>query len=196
MSDAQKTTRSRLKPKLKLLRWFYGGCLHSCSEILQCQDCCMRSALLDRWSRDLGIIFIIIYIFVLLMPGSILALGWYYLERFVAILCFYQTTIGAASAFWLDVIWLEDGLQSRSRTTYSRQLTRPLPEGWKIVGLMQLSPFHFIWIMPLESRKVSSKIISRPGLGSYQELFLYVYIGSLTGDRHVFNGNERALTHL
>jgi len=98
---------------------------------------------------------------------------------------------------WLDVIWLEMGYKADrgQRHVQGRAVAR---EGWKIVGLMRFLPCSLLtyWIMPLESRKYLSKIISfRPGLGSCQELFCTFTSVHWLVISPCLQWNERALTH-
>jgi len=75
------------------------------------------------------------------MPGSILALGAGVLFGAVGLQSmFLGATIGAASAFpdWTLFArgWVTKQIEG---SDMFKAMTRPLPEGWKIVGLM-LSP--------------------------------------------------------
>jgi uncharacterized membrane protein YdjX (TVP38/TMEM64 family) len=183
----------RLKPKLKLLRWFFLGAAFIVAVKYFNVQGLLRSAL--SWIAGLGpwgpIIFIIIYIFatVLFVPGSILALGAGVLFGAIwgSVYVSIGATIGAASAFligrYLARGWVTKQIEGSDMfKAIDKAVAR---EGWKIVGLMQLSPLFPFNLLnyAFGVTQVSFKDYFFPTwIGIMPGTVLYVYIGSLTGD--------------
>lgn len=201
----RKSIGGRLKPKLKLLLWFFLGTgLIVAAKYLNFQGLLHSTlswiASLGRWGPAM---FIIIYILatVLFVPGSILALaaGVLFGVLWGSIYVSIGATIGAVVAFligrYLARGWVAKQIEGNGMFKVIDETVAR--EGWKIVGLMQLSPiFPFNMLnYAFGVTQVSFKDYFFPTwIGIMPGTFLYVYIGSLTGDLTMSAMKERSRT--
>lgn len=153
----------------------------------------LRSSL--AWIAGLGpwgvAAFIALYILttVLFIPGSILTLGAGFVFGVLrgSIYVSVASTLGAVMAFligrYLARQWVSKKIEGNERfTTIDEAVGR---EGWKIVGLLRLSPvFPFNLLnYALGVTKVSLRdYFLASWIGMMPGTVMYVYIGSLAGD--------------
>ena len=166
--------------------------------------------LLERmldWIASLGamgaVVFVLVYIVatVLFLPGMILTLGAGFLYGVVigSVLVSVASTLGAALAFligrYLARDWVSEKVSgSQKFNAIDEAIGR---EGWKIVGLVRLSPiFPFNLLnyslgltkVPLKDYFLASWIGMLPGT------VMYVYIGSLAADLATLGTSDRSRT--
>lgn len=148
-----------------------------------------------EWISGLGlfgpVIFIIIYIIacVVLVPGSILTLGAGFVFGVVkgTVIVSVAATLGATCAFLMGRYvardWVSKKIEANPRfKAIDEAVAR---EGWKIVGLVRLSPvfpFNLLNYMFGLTRVSLSHYFFASWIGMLPDTFLYVYIGSLSGD--------------
>src|SRR5262247_1701048 len=149
------------------------------------------------------VLFVLLYVVatVLFLPGAILTLGAGFIFGVVrgAILVSIGATLGATAAFLVGRYfargWVAKRIEGNARfRAIDEAVAR---EGWKIVGLMRLSPvFPFnllnyafgITRVSLRDFALASWIGMLPGT------VMYVYVGSLAGDLATLGQGPRART--
>lgn len=162
------------------------------------------------WIQHLGawgaISFIFVYIAatILFIPGSLLTLGAGVLfgVGFGSIYVSIASTIGATVAFligrYLARKWIAKKIENNSKF---KAIDAAIgKEGWKIVGLLRLSPvFPFNLLnYSLGITKVSLKdYFLASWIGMMPATIMYVYIGSLAGNIAILGaGGDRQTTSL
>ena len=153
---------------------------------------------------DLGfagmVLFVVLYVLgcVLFIPGSILTigagavfgLGW------GVVLVSTGATIGATAAFliarYLARDWVEQRLQRHPRFRVIDQAVAR--EGWKIIGLLRLSPvfpFNLLnYALGLTSVSLRDYFLAS-WIGMLPGVLLYVYLGSLVRDLATLGAEPR-----
>lgn len=159
------------------------------------------------WIAGLGlfgpVIFVVIYVLasILLIPGSILTLGAGFIFGVLkgTIIVWVAATLGATSAFlvgrYLARDWVSGKVDANPRfKAIDEAVAR---EGWKIVGLVRLSPvFPFNLLNYMFSlTKVSLKhYFLASWIGMLPGTVMYVYIGSLAGNLATLSASGRTRT--
>ena len=136
-------------------------------------------------------IFIIIYIAatVLFLPGSVLTLGAGFLFGVVrgSIYVSVASTVGATLAFIIGRYFLRDWVTRKieSNNSFRAVNNAAAEEGWKIVGLLRLSPvfpFNLLnYALGVTKVKLHHYILAS-WIGMMPGTVMYVYFGSLAGD--------------
>ena len=165
----------------------------------------LRSLL--RWIDSLGnwgpLMFILIYILacVLFLPGSLLTLGAGVLFGVMrgAVIASIASTLGATAAFLVGRLLARDWVAKRIQTTpkFKAIDEAVAVEGWKIVGLLRLSPvFPFSLLnYALGLSRVSLRdYFFASWIGMLPGTVMYVYLGSLIGDLGSLGASSRKKT--
>jgi uncharacterized membrane protein YdjX (TVP38/TMEM64 family) len=149
------------------------------------------------------VIFIVIYILacVLLIPGSILTLGAGFVFGVVkgTVIVWVAATLGATAAFlvgrYLARDWVSEKIDANPRfKAIDEAVAR---EGWKIVGLVRLSPvfpFNLLNYMFGLTRVSLRHYFFASWIGMLPGTVMYVYIGSLAGDLATLGAGGRTRT--
>ncbi len=148
-----------------------------------------------EWITGLGffgpVIFIVLYVVacVLLVPGSILTLGAGFVFGVVkgTVIVSVADTMGATAAFlvgrYLARGWVSKKIDGNPKfRAVDEAVAR---EGWKIVGLLRLSPvfpFNLLNYMFGLTRISLRHYVFASWIGMLPGTVMYVYIGSLAGD--------------
>lgn len=149
------------------------------------------------------LIFIAIYILacVLFIPGAILTLGAGFIFGVVkgTIIVSVASTLGAACAFlvgrYLAREWVTKRIEGNERFKAIDEAVAK--EGWKIVGLVRLSPvFPFNLLnYAFGLTKVSLRdYFFASWIGMFPGTVMYVYIGSLAGDLATLGAGRHSRT--
>jgi uncharacterized membrane protein YdjX (TVP38/TMEM64 family) len=147
------------------------------------------------WVRGLGwwgpVIFVLLYIAacVLLIPGSVLTLGAGILYGVVGgtALVSVASTLGATASFLVGRYLARDWVSSKlARQEKFRRLDEAVGrEGWRIVGLLRLSPifpFNLLnYAFGLTRVRLRDYVLAS-WIGMLPGTVLYVYLGSLLGE--------------
>lgn len=165
----------------------------------------LKSAL--TWIADLGmwgpVIFIAIYVLacVLFIPGAILTLGAGFIFGVIkgTVIVSIASTLGATSAFlvgrYLAREWVSKKIEGNQKfKAVDEAVAR---EGWKIVGLVRLSPvFPFNLLnYAFGLTKVSLRdYFFASWIGMFPGTVMYVYIGSLAGDLATLGAGRQSRT--
>ena len=159
-----------------------------------------RIAGLGPWG---AVAFIALYILatVLFIPGVILTMGAGFVFGVLrgSIFVSIASTLGASMAFlsgrYLARQWVSQKIESNERfSAIDEAVAR---EGWKIVGLLRLSPvFPFNLLnYSLGVTKVSLRdFFFASWIGMMPGTVMYVYIGSLAGDLAALGAEARSRT--
>lgn len=159
-----------------------------------------RIAGLGMWGP---VIFIAIYVLacVLFLPGAILTLGAGFIFGVIkgTIIVSVASTLGAASAFlvgrYLAREWVAKKIEGNEKfKAVDEAVAR---EGWKIVGLVRLSPvFPFNLLnYAFGLTKVSLRdYFFASWIGMFPGTVMYVYIGSLAGDLATIGAGRHSRT--
>ena len=165
----------------------------------------LRDAL--GWISDLGpwgpTTFIMLYILatVLFIPGLILTMGAGFVFGVLqgSVYVSIASTLGASLAFligrYLAREWVSRKIESNEKfTTIDEAVAR---EGWKIVGLLRLSP---VFPFNLLNYSLGVTMVSfrdfflASWIGMIPGTVMYVYIGSLAGDLAALGTETRSRT--
>lgn len=165
----------------------------------------LREAL--AWIAGLGmwgpVIFVAIYILacVLFIPGAILTLGAGFIFGVVkgTMIVSVASTLGAASAFlvgrYLAREWVAKKIEGNEKfKAVDEAVAR---EGWKIVGLVRLSPIFPFNLLnyAFGLTKVSLRdYFFASWIGMFPGTVMYVYIGSLAGDLATLGAGRHSRT--
>ena len=162
----------------------------------------LRSLL--RWMDGLGnrgpLAFIVIYILacVLFVPGSLLTLGAGILFGVFrgSILVSIAATLGATAAFLVARYLARDWVARKVAThpQFSAVDQAVASEGWKIVGLIRLSPIFPFSLMNYAfglTRVSLRDYFFASWIGMLPGTVMYVYLGSLIGDLGKLGNNDR-----
>ncbi len=156
------------------------------------------------WIAGLGlfgpVVFIVIYILacVLLIPGSILTLGAGFVFGVVrgTIIVSVAATLGATCAFlvgrYLARDWVSRQIDANPKFKAIDEAVAG--EGWKIVGLVRLSPlfpFNLLNYMFGLTRVSLRHYFFASWIGMLPGTLMYVYIGSLAGDLATLGASGR-----
>ncbi len=148
-------------------------------------------------------IFIVIYIVacVLLIPGSILTLGAGFVFGVVegTIIAWVAATLGATAAFlagrYLARDWVSEKIDANPGfKAIDEAVAR---EGWKIVGLVRLSPvfpFNLLNYLFGLTRVSLRHYIFASWIGMLPGTVMYVYVGSLAADLATLGAGGRTRT--
>ena len=159
-----------------------------------------RIAVLGMWGP---VIFIALYILacVLFIPGAILTLGAGFIFGVIkgTIIVSVASTLGAASAFLvgrhLAREWVAKKIERNEKfKAIDEAVAR---EGWKIVGLVRLSPvFPFNLLnYAFGLTKVSLRdYFFASWIGMFPGTVMYVYFGSLAGDLAALGAGRQSRT--
>ena len=191
------------KPKLALLV-FAAGVLLAAAIYFDVKELLLASL---SWVARLGpwgaVAFIGLYILatVLFVPGLILTLGAGFLFGVLrgSIYVSIASTLGASAAFLigrhLARQWVSSKIKGNEKFTAIDQAVAK--EGWKIVGLLRLSPvFPFNLLnYSLGLTKVSLRdFFIASWIGMMPGTVMYVYLGSLAGDLASLGTESRSHT--
>lgn len=169
----------------------------------------LQGLLIDAldWVRGLGpwgpVAFVVIYILaaILFLPGSILTLGAGFLFGLVrgTIVVNIGATLGATAAFLIGRYFARDWVakQLENRPNFQAIDGAVAEEGWKIVGLLRLSPvFPFNLLnYGLGLTRVSLRDYFFPTwLGILPGTLSYVYLGTLAENLATLGTEERSRT--
>lgn len=159
-----------------------------------------RIAALGMWG---AVIFIAIYILacVLFIPGAILTLGAGFIFGVVkgTIIVSVASTLGATCAFlvgrYLAREWVAKKIEGNEKfKAVDEAVAR---EGWKIVGLVRLSPIFPFNLLnyAFGLTKVSLRdYFFASWIGMFPGTVMYVYIGSLAGDLAALGAGRHSRT--
>jgi uncharacterized membrane protein YdjX (TVP38/TMEM64 family) len=159
-----------------------------------------RIAGLGLWGP---VIFVAIYVLacVLFIPGAILTLGAGFIFGVIkgTMIVSVASTLGAASAFlvgrYLAREWVAKKIEGNERfKAVDEAVAR---EGWKIVGLVRLSPIFPFNLLnyAFGLTKVSLRdYFFASWIGMFPGTVMYVYIGSLAGDLATLGAGRHART--
>lgn len=160
-----------------------------------------------EWISGLGpwgpVVFVFIYIAatILFIPGFLLTLGSGFLFGVVkgSILVSVASTLGATLAFlagrYLARSWVSQKIAGNEKfKAIDRAVGR---EGWKIVGLVRLSPifpFNLLnYAMGLTGVSLKEFFLAS-WLGMLPGTLMYVYLGSLAGDLAMLGSGQHVRT--
>ena len=159
-----------------------------------------RIAVLGMWGP---VIFIVIYILacVLFIPGAILTLGAGFIFGVVkgTIIVSVASTLGAASAFLvgrhLAREWVAKKIEENEKfKAVDEAVAR---EGWKIVGLVRLSPIFPFNLLNYSfglTRVSLRDYFFASWIGMFPGTVMYVYLGSLAGDLAALGAGRQSRT--
>ena len=159
-----------------------------------------RIAVLGMWGP---VIFIALYILacVLFIPGAILTLGAGFIFGVVkgTIIVSVASTLGAASAFLvgrhLAREWVAKKIEGNEKfKAVDEAVAR---EGWKIVGLVRLSPifpFNLLNYAFGLTRVSLRDYFFASWIGMFPGTVMYVYLGSLAGDLAALGAGRQSRT--
>jgi uncharacterized membrane protein YdjX (TVP38/TMEM64 family) len=205
MSDITRGPRGRLQPLVKLALGLVMGALLVAFARYYHLDALIRTAL--AWIAGHGLlgalVYALLYILacVLFIPGSLITLGAgaiYGVVKGTALVS-VASTLGATAAFlvgrFLARQWVARKVTGNPKfAAIDRAVAR---EGWKIVGLLRLSPvfpFNLLnYALGLTGVSLRHYFFAS-WIGMFPGTVLYVYLGSLAGDLARLGAGERSRT--
>ena len=205
MSDTTRGPRGRLQPLVKLSLGLVMGALLVAFARYYHLDALIRTAL--AWIAGHGLlgalVYALLYILacVLFIPGSLITLGAgaiYGVVKGTALVS-VASTLGATAAFlvgrFLARQWVARKVTGNPKfAAIDRAVAR---EGWKIVGLLRLSPvfpFNLLnYALGLTGVSLRHYFFAS-WIGMFPGTVLYVYLGSLAGDLARLGAGERSRT--
>lgn len=205
MSDTTSGLRGRLQPLVKLALGLVMGALLVAVVRYYHLDALLRAAL--SWIAGHGLlgalVYALLYILacVLFIPGSLITLGAgaiYGVVKGTALVSI-SSTLGATAAFlvgrFLAREWVARKVAGNPKfAAIDRAVAR---EGWKIVGLVRLSPvfpFNLLnYALGLTGVSLRHYFFAS-WIGMFPGTVLYVYLGSLAGDLARLGAGERSRT--
>jgi len=200
-SNRSITLKSKLKPALVIVAMIV--LLLSGSRVHEPLQAWLRSLL--RWVDGLGhwgpVMFILIYIVgcLLFLPGSLLTLGAGVLFGALRGSMFAWTgaTLGATAAFLVGRYFARDWAAGKiaANRGFAAVDQAVASEGWKIVGLIRLSPIFPFSVMNYAcgiTRVSLRDYVFASAAGMLPGTILYAYLGSVIGDlENLRSGNRQ-----
>lgn len=160
-------------------------------------------ALIQRWGAWGMVVFVLAYIVasVFLLPAVVLTLGAGAIFGLISgfVLVSIAETLGATAAFFVGRYvargWVLKLIEGNPKlVAIDEAIAR---EGWKIVGLVRLSPaFPFIFLnYAFSVTRISPReYILASFIGMMPGTVMYVYIGSLAGNLAMLGAGQRVHT--